>query len=64
MPVEVLVGHSMGLRGVCTDPDAQPLTEAIKPAPAIGEPMGRWWSCGGGRRLKGDAEWVGRAENP
>ena len=55
--VEVLVGHSLGLRGVYTDPDAQPLKAAIKLVPAIGEPRvrGRWWSCGGERR--GDWLW-------
>ena len=39
--VEVLVGHSLGLRGVYTDPDAQPLKAAIKLVPAIGEPRVR-----------------------
>ncbi len=39
--VEVLVGHSLGLRGIYTDPDAQPLKAAIKLVPAIGEPRVR-----------------------
>lgn len=36
--VEVLVGHSLGLRGIYTDPDAQPLQEAVALLPPIGEP--------------------------
>ena len=31
----------MSLRGVYTDPDAQPLKAATKPVPAIGEPRVR-----------------------
>ena len=33
--VEYLVGHSLGLRGVYTDPDALPLREAVDLIPAI-----------------------------
>ena len=39
--VEVLVGHSLGLRGVYTDPDAQPLKAAIKLVPELGAPVAR-----------------------
>jgi len=34
--VEYLVGHSLGLRGCYTDPDALPLREAVNHIPAIG----------------------------
>ena len=34
--VEFLVGHSLGLRGVYTDPDALPLREAVNKVPPIG----------------------------
>jgi integrase len=36
--VEVLVGHSLGLRGVYTDPDALPLREAVGLIPPLGTP--------------------------
>ena len=39
--VEFLVGHSLGLRGVDTDPDALPLRDTIEKIPALlipGEP--------------------------
>lgn len=35
--VEVLVGHSLGLRGVYTDPDAQPLKEAAALIPPFSD---------------------------
>jgi integrase len=35
--VEVLVGHSLGLRGVYTDPDALPMREAVALIPPIQE---------------------------
>jgi len=34
--VEFLVGHSLGLRGVYTDPDALPLREAVELIPPLG----------------------------
>ena len=34
--IEVLVGHSLGLRGVYTDPAALPMREAVGLIPAIG----------------------------
>lgn len=36
--VEVLVGHSLGLRGVYTDPDALPMREAVGLIPPLGTP--------------------------
>lgn len=36
--VEVLVGHSLGLRGVYTDADALPLRKAVSLVPAFSEP--------------------------
>jgi len=36
--VEYLVGHSLGLRGVYTDPDALPLRKAVGEIPALREP--------------------------
>ena len=36
--VEFLVGHSMGLRGLYTDPDALPMREAVDLIPPISEP--------------------------
>jgi integrase len=35
--VEVLVGHSLGLRGVYTDPDALPMRQAVDLIPPITE---------------------------
>jgi integrase len=36
--VEYLVGHSLGLRGVYTDPDALPLRQAVAKIPGLREP--------------------------
>ncbi|MCP4917543.1 MAG: hypothetical protein GY913_11515 [Proteobacteria bacterium] len=36
--VEYLVGHSLGLRGVYTDPDALPLRKAVAKIPGLREP--------------------------
>jgi integrase len=35
--VEVLVGHSLGLRGVYTDPDALPMRQAVDLIPSIND---------------------------
>ncbi len=37
--VEVLLGHSLGLRGVYTDPDSLPLREAVALIPPVGRSM-------------------------
>jgi hypothetical protein len=37
--VEILVGHSIGLRGLYTDPDALPMKEAVDLIPPMGGPQ-------------------------
>lgn len=39
--VEVLVGHSIGLRGLYTDPEAQPMKQAVALIPPLSQPVAR-----------------------